>query len=132
MVTAKKKVAATPKVAIKVPVKVSVAKNALKNVSYGAGVLVHKVSKAGKVVRPVVWNNAKKAVQKNIEAIRTLLARKMKSLAVKKSIPSVSESATASPAKSESPIKVKLRVKKEAKKPVRRVIKKTQSSQQKN
>ncbi|MBF0571490.1 MAG: hypothetical protein HQL12_06410 [Candidatus Omnitrophica bacterium] len=47
-------------------VKANVAKNVLKNISFGAGVLYHKVSKAAQAVRPANWKVARKAVKTKI------------------------------------------------------------------
>lgn len=62
MAKTKKKVLVKTTVAEKAPVKVGVAKKVLKRVSYGAGVLIRKVRKAGKVVSPKVWGDAKRSI----------------------------------------------------------------------
>ncbi|MBF0486013.1 MAG: hypothetical protein HQL16_05835 [Candidatus Omnitrophica bacterium] len=86
MAKAKKKVAAVNKVTLKNSLKVSAAKEVLKEVSYGAGVLAHKVSKVGKVVHSGIWKDARSVVQKKINAIKGSFARQMKFIPAKKSI----------------------------------------------
>jgi hypothetical protein len=72
----------------------------------------HKVSKAGKIVQPKIWKDARKAVQKKIEAISGSFAKKMKFLAAKKvaaSGPKSSQGSKVKPAARVSTVKVSVK-----------------------
>ncbi|MBF0594748.1 MAG: hypothetical protein HQL22_07255 [Candidatus Omnitrophica bacterium] len=75
MPKAKKKAVAVKKVTIVTVKKPGVAKRVLKKVSYGAGVLVRKVSKVGKIVSPKVWKDAQKSILGKITLKRTPQAK---------------------------------------------------------
>ncbi|MBF0569223.1 MAG: hypothetical protein HQL18_00395 [Candidatus Omnitrophica bacterium] len=125
MSKSKKKVAAAKKVATKGPAKIGVAKKALKKVSYGAGLLVRKVRKAGKVVQPKLWKDAGKSIKAKLDGIKGKLARKIKSLAGQKRVVNAVKPAPVSQVKSASPARSKSK-KATAKRSVRKVAKKAE------